>query len=62
MVYVLPSASLTITVSNAPPGRRSTVIPSSGAEVPAGPQKQVRCSGWVMQSNSSSGGAWWTRR
>ena len=38
IVYVLPS-SLTIVVSNAPPGRRSTVMPSTGVLVPAGPQK-----------------------
>ena len=62
MVYVLPSASLTMVVSKAPPGRRSTVMFSTGVVVPVGPQKWVRCSGLVMQSKSSSGEARCTRR
>src|SRR4051812_8116773 len=46
-----------MTVLNAPPGRASTVIWSSGALVPIGPQKWVRCSGSVMQLKTSSRGA-----
>ena len=52
--YSLPSASLTITVSNTPPGRASTVMRSRGALTPAGPQKWARCSGSVMHANTSS--------
>src|SRR6478609_3046022 len=51
-----------MTVANAPPGRASTVIDSSGVWVPVGPQKWVRCSGSVMQRNTSSRGASKTRR
>src|ERR1700761_7077866 len=40
--YSLPSASLTMTVSNTPPGRGSTRMRSTGALVPAGPQNRVR--------------------
>src|SRR5262249_53553095 len=47
----------TITVSNTPPGLGSTLMCSSGALVPAGPQKWVRCSGVIMQRNTSSRGA-----
>src|SRR3954463_7406118 len=50
-----------ITVLKAPPGRASTVIWSTGALVPIGPQKWVRCSGSVMQLNTSCRGASKTR-
>src|SRR6476620_9374358 len=46
-----------MTVANAPPGRASTVIVSSGVLVPSGPQKWVRCSGSTMQRKTSSRGA-----
>src|SRR3954468_6447980 len=46
-----------MTVRNAPPGRASTVIRSSGALVPVGPQKCVRCSGSIMQLKTSCRGA-----
>src|SRR5689334_16445298 len=46
-----------MTVANAPPGRASTVIESSGVLVPSGPQKWVRCSGWTMQLKTSGRGA-----
>ncbi len=55
--YRLPSASLTITVSNTPPGRGSTLMVSSGVVTPAGPQKWVRCSGSIMHRKTSSLGA-----
>src|SRR3954464_15004468 len=47
-----------MTVAKAPPGRASTVIRSSGALVPIGPQKWVRCSGSTMQLKTSCRGAW----
>src|SRR3954467_9127706 len=47
-----------MTVVNAPPGRASTVIFSSGALTPVGPQKWVRCSGSTMQLKTSCRGAW----
>src|SRR3954453_9043533 len=50
-----------MTVVKAPPGRASTVIRSSGALTPVGPQKWVRCSGSTMQLNTSCRGAWKTR-
>src|SRR5690348_6604687 len=50
-----------MTVRKAPPGRASTVIESSGALVPIGPQKWVRCSGSTMQLNTSCRGASKTR-
>src|SRR3954465_6514162 len=50
-----------MTVVKAPPGRASTVIRSSGALTPIGPQKWVRCSGSVMQLNTSCRGASKTR-
>src|SRR3954463_12204785 len=50
-----------MTVVNAPPGRASTVIWSSGALTPIGPQKWVRCSGSTMQSKTSCRGASKTR-
>jgi O-acetylserine/cysteine efflux transporter len=62
IVYWRPSEMLTMTVSNAPPGRRSTVMPPAGVVVPSGPQKWARCSGWVRQSKSSSLDARWVRR
>src|SRR5260370_11567098 len=59
-------------VSNTPPGLASTLMCSTGALTPAGPQKRVRCSGVIMQRNtrsrgasktlvrfSSAGAAWW---
>src|SRR5260370_37771887 len=57
IVYRLPSASLTMTASNTPPGRGSTLMVASGVLIPAGPQKWVRCSGSIMQRNTSSLGA-----
>ncbi len=59
--YSLPSASLTITVSNTPPARASTVMRSRGADTPAGPQKCVRWSASIMQRKTSSRGASKTR-
>src|SRR5580704_9971273 len=59
--YSLPSASLTITVLNTPPGRASTSMRSRGADTPAGPQKCARWSGSIMQRNTSSRGAANTR-
>src|SRR3954451_12777222 len=50
-----------MTVANAPPGRASTVIRSSGALVPVGPQKWVRCSGSTRQLKTSCRGASKTR-
>src|SRR3954466_10686127 len=50
-----------MTVVKAPPGRASTVIRSSGALTPIGPQKWVRCSGSTMQLNTSCRGASKTR-
>src|SRR5215469_10841221 len=50
-----------MTVSKTPPGRASTVIWSSGALTPAGPQKWARCLGSVMQRKTSSLGASKTR-
>src|SRR4051794_11032099 len=50
-----------MTVRNAPPGRASTVIWSSGALVPVGPQKWVRCSGSIRQRKTSCRGASKTR-
>src|SRR3954454_18840048 len=50
-----------MTVAKAPPGRASTVIRSSGALVPIGPQKWVRCSGSTMQLKTSCRGASKTR-
>src|SRR5512132_2288907 len=50
-----------MTVRKAPPGRASTVIWSSGALVPIGPQKWVRCSGSIMQLKTSCRGASKTR-
>src|SRR3954454_21709064 len=50
-----------MTVAKAPPGRASTVIRSSGALVPVGPQKWVRCSGSTRQRKTSSRGASKTR-
>src|SRR4051812_33585471 len=50
-----------MTVLNAPPGRASTVILSSGALVPIGPQKWVRCSGSTRQLKTSCRGASNTR-
>src|SRR6516164_2377180 len=46
-----------MTVSKTPPGRGSALIWASGALVPAGPQKCVRCSGSIRQRNTSSRGA-----
>src|SRR3954468_20819602 len=46
-----------MTVAKAPPGRASTVIWCSGALVPIGPQKWVRCSGSTMQLKTSRRGA-----
>ena len=60
--YSLPSASFTMSVSNAPPGRASTLTWARGAVTPAGPQKWARWSGSVMQRNTSSRGASKTRR
>ncbi len=57
----VPSASLTIVVSNRPPTRRSVVMRSSGVLTPVGPQKWVRCSASVMQAKTSSRGASKTR-
>src|SRR6476469_9983937 len=59
--YRPPSESLTMKVSNTPPGRASTLIVSSGVLTPAGPQKWVRCSGSSMQRKTSSRGASNTR-
>src|SRR3954451_15107114 len=50
-----------MTVVKAPPGRASTVIWSSGALTPIGPQKWVRCSGWTMQLKTRCRGASKTR-
>src|SRR3954464_3537366 len=50
-----------MTVVKAPPGRASTVIWSSGALTPVGPQKWVRCSGSIRQLKTSSRGASKTR-
>src|SRR3954468_816978 len=50
-----------MTVAKAPPGRASTVIWCSGALVPIGPQKWVRCSGSTMQLKTSCRGASNTR-
>src|SRR3954470_6318233 len=50
-----------MTVVKAPPGRASTTIWSSGALVPVGPQKWVRCSGSIMQLKTSCRGASKTR-
>src|ERR1700710_101708 len=50
-----------MTVVKLPPGRASTVIGSSGALTPVGPQKWVSCSGSTMQSKSSCRGASKTR-
>src|SRR4051812_33854171 len=50
-----------MTVVKAPPGRASTVIWSSGALTPIGPQKWVRCSGSIMQLKTSCRGASKTR-
>src|SRR4051812_39039746 len=50
-----------MTVVKAPPGRASTVIRSSGALTPIGPQKWVRCSGSTRQSKTSCRGASKTR-
>src|SRR3954466_11539159 len=50
-----------MTVAKAPPGRASTVIWSSGALVPIGPQKWVRCSGSTMQLKTKCRGASKTR-
>src|SRR3954451_13200918 len=50
-----------MTVWKAPPGRASTVIWSSGALTPIGPQKWVRCSGSTMQLKTSCRGASKTR-
>src|SRR3954451_16575641 len=50
-----------MTVRNAPPGRASTVIWSSGALTPVGPQNWVRCSGSTRQRKTSSRGASKTR-
>src|SRR3954465_4667189 len=50
-----------MTVLKAPPGRASTVIWSSGALTPIGPQKWVRCSGSTMQLKTSCRGASKTR-
>ena len=46
-----------MTVSKRPPGRGSTVIPSSGVLTPIGPQKWVKCEGVVMHSKTTSGRA-----
>src|SRR3954453_15893118 len=46
-----------MTVANVPPGRASAVMVSSGAVVPSGPQKWVRCSGSTMQLKTSGRGA-----
>jgi len=61
IVYWLPSASLTMTVSKTPPGRASTLMVASGVLIPAGPQKWVRCSGSSMQRKTRSLGASNTR-
>src|SRR4051794_14588434 len=50
-----------MTVVKTPPGRASTVIWSSGALTPVGPQKWVRCSGAIRQLKTSSRGASKTR-
>ena len=61
MVYRLPSASLTIVVTKSPPGRRSTVMPSTGVLIPVGPQNCARCSGRVMHRKTTARGASKTR-
>src|ERR1700710_1813688 len=50
-----------MTVVKLPPGRASTVIGSSGALTPVGPQKWVSCSGSTMQSKTNCRGASKTR-